>query len=88
MTNKEVIANELSKLGYVIGCYDTLMDKLTKKGLKDVLDSMSEEHTDVDVRIIRKLHIVEISTVDNEKDFNVLSKADYISCYGTSRWED
>lgn len=88
MTNKELIAQELGKMGFVIGCYDEAMEKLSKKSLKDVLDYMTEEHTDVDVRINRKCYVVEISTVDNEKDFNALTKTEYIARYGTERWED
>lgn len=88
MKNQELIKNELSKLGYVIGIYSPLMENLTQRGLSDVMTMMKEEYTDVDVRINRKHYVVEICTVDNEKDFNILSKSEYKARYGSSRWED
>ena len=88
MTNKEVITNELNKLGFELGCYDSQLDKASKKTIKDLLWYLKEDATDVDVKIGRKLYVVEINTVDGEKDLNVLSKEEYIECYGSSRWED
>ena len=49
---------------------------------------VDEEHTDVKVSINRKPYVVEIATVDNEKDFSVLSKAEYINRYGSEFFED
>ena len=51
-------------------------------------DILKEDATDVDIKIGRKLYVVEINTVDGEKDLNVLSKEEYIECYSSSRWED
>lgn len=88
MKNMNTVETKLNELGYTLGIYHPLMEKLSKKALKDVLDMVQEEHTDVDVKINRKLYVVEISTVNNEKDFNVLSQVEYIECYGGERWED
>lgn len=85
MTNKEIIEIKANKDGLVIGCWDDKMESLNKKELQKVLDSMEY---DVDVKIGRKLHVVEIDVVDNEIDFSVLTKGEYINRYGDERWED
>ena len=90
MSNRDMIETRLKEIdsNYVIGCYDSLIDKLSKEELNNILESMGEEYTDIDVMLRGKLHVVEISTVDNEKDFNVLTKEEYIVRYGDERWAD
>lgn len=90
MSNRDMIETRLKEVdsNYVIGCYDSLIDKLSKGELNNILKNIDEEYTDIDVMLRGKLHVVEISTVDNEKDFNVLTKEEYISRYGDERWAD
>lgn len=86
--NMKVVETKVQELGCKLGVYHPLMERLSKKALGEVLDCIGEESTDVDVKINRKLYVVEINTVDNEKDFKVLSKEEYINRYGSERWED
>ena len=89
MSNKAKLEQEANKYGYTIGCYNAKMDLLKPAQLRKVLDEIYfESSTDVDVAINRRKHVVEISFVDNEVDFNVLTKAEYIGRYGDERWAD
>jgi len=89
MKNKELIEMKLKTLerGLILGCYNQKIEELSKTELVKVLDNLSEEWTDVDVTIGKKEYIVEIATVDNERDFDILTKAEYISRYGDERWD-
>ena len=81
MKNKEVIINKIKSEGYILGIYDNVLDKLNKQNLKKVLDNIKYV-SDTKVFINRKPHIVEISEVDSEIDFNVISLNEYESRYG------
>ena len=87
-TNKQRLLEKLDKVGCVLGCWDNKIELLTDYSLRKVLAVVDEEHTDVKVSINRKPYVVEIATVDNEKDFSVLSKAEYINRYGSEFFED
>lgn len=80
--NREKIEKAVTALGYEIGCYSKEMDILSQVALKKVLAQLEGDYSDVYVNINRKLHIVEIATVDNEKDFTVRSAIEYFSNYG------
>lgn len=80
-TNKEVIINKIKSEGYTLGIYDDILDKLNKQNLKKVLDNIKYV-SDTKVFINRKPYIVEISEVDSEIDFNVITLAEYENRYG------
>ena len=86
--NKKAVIKAVEKTGAVLGCWDNCMDLLSRIQIKKVIDSIGYGSTDVDVVIKRKPYIVEISELDNEIDFNVLSKAEYIDRYGDERWDE
>lgn len=85
MKNKEIIKREIEKQGFTLGCWDNSMEHLSKKYVDMICSSFVLED-DIDVFIKRKLHVVEISIVDNEVDFSVLTKEEYINRYGDERW--
>lgn len=85
MTNKEILSREVGKIGYTLGCYDTDLETISKHALKKVIDNIDQEYTDVEISVNRKKYIVEIATVDNEKDFSLISKRDYINKYGNNK---
>lgn len=80
-TNKEIIINKIKSEGYTLGIYDNMLDKLNKQNLKKVLDNIRYT-SDTKIFINRKSYIVEISEVDNEIDFNVITLVEYESRYG------
>jgi hypothetical protein len=82
--NKELIEKEIEKLGndYVLGCWDNAIEKISKKELKKVLDSISKSNTDVYINIKGKLYIVEISVCDDDIDFKLYSDIEYFRQYG------
>ena len=86
ISNKETIQASLQGK-YTIGCYDNDIEMLSKKELKKVLDNIFEDATDIIVQVRSKVYVVELSTVDDEKDFNLLTKAEYISRYGSEKFE-
>lgn len=87
-TNKEIIVEELNKCELKLGCFDELINKLNRGNLSKVIEGVRLcDSTDVDVFINRNLHVVEIFVVDEEIDFNVLTKEEYISRYGDERWD-
>ena len=87
--NKTKVESVANKNGLTIGCWNAKIDLLKPVQLKKVLAEIEyESSTDVDVAINRRKHVVEISFVDNEVDFNVLTKAEYIDRYGDERWAD
>ena len=84
-TIKETIKNNLSDNGLELGCWDEKLELLNDKDLKQVMDNMMWEQ-DTDVTINKKLYVVEISIVDAEVDFSVLTQEEYIDRYGDERW--
>jgi hypothetical protein len=82
MSNKELIQNKIKSFNYVLGCYNPHIDKLSKKELNKVLESIECEHTDIHITLNRKKYVVEVKTVDNEKDLDILSYDEYIDRYG------
>lgn len=80
-TNKEIIINKIKSEGYIIGIYDNTLNKLNKQNLKKVLDNIKYV-SDTKVFINRKPYIVEISEVDSEIDFNVITLVEYENRYG------
>ena len=80
-TNKEIIVNKIKSEGYILGIYDNTLNKLNKQNLKKVLDNI-KYISDVKIFINRKPYIIEISEVDSEVDFNVLTLTEYENRYG------
>ena len=84
--NEKKIAEALAEYGLVIGCYDKAMEELKYMALNKVLDTgIMNDHADIEVSIKKKKHIVEVSTVDNEKDFTVYTKEEYTEKYGNNK---
>ena len=88
MTNKERIIKKLSQIEYDLGCYDKDIEKLNYNNLKKVLKNIGYGSTDVQVFINRKSYIVEVSEVESEYDFKLLSKEEYRNLYGDQYDED
>ena len=80
-TNKEIIVSKIKSEGYTLGIYDNMLDKLNKQNLKKVLDNIKYV-SDTKVFINRKPYIVEISEVDSEIDFSIITLVEYESRYG------
>ena len=81
-TNKQRIEEKLNKEGFALGCWDKRLEKLNYYNIKKVLDNLCFGATDIQVSYNRKRYIIEISDVDNEYDFAMISKTAYRSIYG------
>lgn len=88
LTNKEIIEKKVKELDYKLGCYNNMIDKLSKKELKKVIEDLDQERTDVKVKINRKPYVVEITTMDNDKDLSILSVEEYVDRYGDEILEE
>jgi hypothetical protein len=88
MTNKKRIEKVLSGTEFTLGGFNDKLEKLNPANLKKVMDDMLYGSTDVDVFINRKPFVVEVSHVDNEIDFGIITKAEYINRYGDERYDD
>lgn len=83
MNNKKLITEELTKAGYILGCYSNSMELLKEAQVKRVVKKALEIETgDITVFINKVKHILEVSTVDNEKDFNLITYTEYKNIYG------
>lgn len=83
MKIRNEIESKVKELGCILGCYDNDLDKLlTKSGLEKVLDNLDQEYTDLFLNIEKELYVVEIATVDNEKDIKLSKAVDYFNQYG------
>lgn len=88
MSNKEVIENKVKLLGLDLGCYNNIIEKIGKKELSKILNELDQEYTDVVVNMRGKIFVVEIATVDREKDFDIKNKAEYIDLYGDEKFDE
>lgn len=89
MKNKVRIENKLKGTEFTLGCFTRNMELLNTANLKKVVDVMLHGSTDVDVSINRKPFVVEIFHVDNnEIDFGIISKSEYINRYGDERYDN
>jgi hypothetical protein len=87
MTNRKKIEETIKVDGYKIGGYSDLMEKLNKKELEKVLINAISCY-DVDVKINRKEYVVQIDNVDDEIDFTIITKTEYINRYGNERYQE
>ena len=81
-TYKERIEGRVKALGCRLGVYDKNINELSESAFNEVVDCADEEYTDVVVVSNKKQYVVEIATVDNEKDFTLYTKNEYIGKYG------
>ena len=82
LINKSIIADAIKKEGFVVGCYDSRIEQLKKSQLKRIIEqALVLEWTDVVIIVNGVKCVVEISTVDNEKDFNLMTYKEYKNTY-------
>lgn len=84
-TNMTNIKGHLAHNGYTIGCFNDATDiitNLTTNQMRRLRCALLEETTDL-VLVSRGMkYVVEVKTVDDEKDINVMTKCDYDMLYG------
>lgn len=82
-TVKQLILEELKELEYKLGCYDEKIESIKENYIIDLLDALGQEYCDIAVlfKNSKKWQIVEISTVDNEKDIITYSLSEYQEKY-------
>jgi len=82
--NKQLIENEITKDGNIIGIYHKKIDDLHPRSLKRVIENIGFGNTDVPVTLKGVKHVVEIAYVDNEVDVMILPYSEYRNRYGKS----
>lgn len=88
MTNKERLIKALKKDNYKLGCYDNKIEKLSYNQIKKIIDNIGYGSTDILVSLNRKKYIVEVSEVEDELDFSIISLPDYVNQYGRNPLEE
>lgn len=87
-TNKQKISSFLKSSNLSLGIYDDRIDKLSKSNVETIIQNVENAPTDLDIAIDNKVFVLEISEVDSEIDMQLISKEDYISRYGSERWDE
>lgn len=86
-TNKEKVQQFAEKEGLVLGCWNSLLEDFTEASLKHVLGSIDVgSATDIVVRNNLQEYVVSVDFVDNEIDFTLWTKAEYISIFGADKF--
>lgn len=88
MNNKDTILKELIKQGYKLGCWDNKINKVSKKELKRIVDSLGYGSCDIHLIINKKDFVAEVNEVDGEYDFSLVSRKEYENRYGIIEDED
>lgn len=81
MIHYKVIKQHIEALGYKVGCFNPMINDISKRSLTKVLDNIEYE-VDTKVYIRRKPHIVEINIIGNEIDMDICTLDYYNSNYG------
>ncbi|WP_033829104.1 hypothetical protein [Bacillus andreraoultii] len=84
-TNKAVIESKINEWNMTVGSYDETMELLSEQQLKRVIEKAEYGSGDVEIILNKKRYIVEIFHVDNEIDFNVMTKSQYVNTYGNNK---
>lgn len=88
-TNKEKVQQFAEKEGLVLGCWNSLLEDFTEASLKHVLSSIDiGSATDIVVRNNLQEYVVSVDFVDNEIDFTLWTKTEYISIFGEEKFLD
>ena len=82
MSVKTILEKRVNRLGYELGCYDNLLNKLDADDIVKVVNVLEDEYCDIAVTISKVKCVVEMRTVDNEKDFSVITEKEYVERYG------
>ena len=85
-TNREKLESKAKELNLNLGSFDYSMELLLPKWIKKVIENI-EYQNDTLVYLNKKIHVVEIDIVDNEVDFSLISKEEYIARYGEEFFE-
>lgn len=80
--NVKALKKAIDGLGYKVGIVDKDLNKLDRKAFKEILSSLEEDYTDVFITMNNELYVVEIATVDNEKDVMYYEGYQYFKKYG------
>ena len=82
MTNREIIEKVLNNNGYKIGCWNSNMEKLSIRSINKIVNMLNTyTDTDIHVTVNKVKYVVEVSSCDNEIDFNVITLKEYNNIY-------
>ena len=82
MTNRKIIEKVLNNNGYKIGCWNSNMENLSTRSINKVVN-MLNTYTDIDIHVtVNKIkYVIEVSSCDNEVDFNMITLKEYNNRY-------
>lgn len=87
MNTRELIENKVKEEGLELGCYNDMINKLPKKMVAKIIDSITGDSGDIGVTYRKKKFVIEMMAVDNELDFYMTPLAEYVSLCGEDSLE-
>lgn len=89
MTKRKLIEKKIQEdnrkygMNLAIGCFDPNVESISLREMKRIIPRIEGDDTDIKVSIRKKIHILEVSRVDNEVDFILHTFEEYINRYGS-----
>lgn len=85
----EQIIKHIESLGLKVGIIDNRVKQFNKTTIEKIINNFFGDSTDIDIKYKCKDYILEIEVIDFKTvDIYMISKNEYISLYGSSRYEE
>ena len=85
----EQIIKHIESLGLKVSIIDNRLKQFNQTTIKKVIDNFFGDSTDIDIRYKCKDYVLEIDVIDFKTvDIYLIPKKEYISMYGSSRYEE
>ena len=85
----EQIIKHIESLGLKVSIIDNRLKQFNQTTIKKVVDNFFGDSTDIDIRYKCKNYVLEIDVINfSIVDIYMIPKNEYISMYGSSRYEE
>lgn len=85
----EQIIKHIESLGLKVGIIDNRLKQFNQTTIKKIINNFFGDSTDIDIKYKCKDYILEIEVIDfSIVDIYMIPKKEYISLYGSSRYEE
>ena len=85
----EQIVNYIKSLGLEVGIIDNRVKQFNQTTIKKIINNFFGDSTDIDIKYKLKDYVIEIEVIDFKTvDIYMIPKKEYISLYGSSRYEE
>lgn len=85
----EQIKSYIESLGLKVGIIDNRVKQFNKTTIEKIINNFFGDSTDIDIKYKCKNYILEFDVIDfSIVDIYMIPKNEYISMYGSSRYEE